>query len=331
MNIYDILKTFLKITKNIWVTRAYLGILFVSIIIYFYGHKETLATLPKISHFEIVYLVLILSFISFLCYVYVHYSTYRALDAKISYWQTFQVAAFSRLGVYIPGKIWYASNYYIFSRQLNIGADKIGKNFIINNALLFFTGGLCSLFAITQLPWLAQKFLIILPFLMIVLIHPRILNKIFSVLLCKIAQFSSESAPAGSVDINNKFLNYSLYLKFIGLYFLLWFISGVTLFFCIHAFVPIGIQDFPVVIAASAASLIIGLLAVFAPAGLGVREGVGALILSQIIPLEIAVFACVLLRFVMVITDFVVGGIGTVAFIRKKHAFEAKEADNVRS
>ena len=331
MNIYYILKAFLKIIKNIWVTRAYLGILFVSIIIYFYRHKETLVTLPKISHFEIVYLVLILSFISFLCYVYVHYSTYRELDVKISYWQTFQVAAFSRLGVYIPGKVWYAANYYIFSRQLNIGADKIGKNFIINNALLFFTGGLCSLFAIAQLPWLAQKFLIILPLLMIVLIHPKVLNKIFSLLLHKISQFSSENAAASSVDINNKFFNYSSYLKFIGFYFLLWFISGVTLFFCIRVFAPIGIQDFPVVIAAGAASLIIGLLAVFAPAGLGVREGVGALMLSQIIPLEIAVFACILLRFIMVITDFVVGGIGTVAFIRKKHAFEAKEADNVRS
>jgi len=241
------------------------------------------------------------------------------LGAKISYWQTFQVAAFSRLGVYIPGKVWYAANYYIFSRQLDISSDKIGKNFIINNALLFFTGGLCSLFAIAQLPWLAQKFLIILPFLMIMLIHPRILNKIFSVLLRKISQFSSEDTAASSVDVDNTFLNYSSYLKAIGLYFLLWFITGAILFLCIRIFVPIGIKDFPVIIAAGATGLIIGLLAFFAPAGLGVREGVGTLILSQIIPLEIAVFACVLLRLITIITDFVVGGIGTVAFSRKKH------------
>lgn len=166
---------------------------------------------------------------------------------------------------------------------------------------------------------------------MIVLIHPRILNKIFSVLMRKISQFSSENTAASSVDINNKFLNYLSYLKFIGLYFLLWFIAGVTLFLCIRIFVPIGIQDFPVVIAAGAASLIIGLLAVFAPAGLGVREGVGALILSQIIPLKTAVFACVLLRLTGVITDFVVGGFATVAFNRKKHTFEVKETNNGRS
>lgn len=331
MNIYHILKTLIRITKNVWITRAYIGILFVSIITYFYMQKETFPTLPNILHFEIVYLVLILSFISFLCYVYVHYSIYRALDAKISYWQTFQVTAFSRIGAYVPGKIWYATNYYIFSRQFNIGADKIGMNFVLNNALLFFTGGLCSLFAIAQLPWLAQKFLIILPLLMIVLIHPKTLSKIFPIILHKISQFSSENAAASSVDINNKLFNYSLYLKFTGFYFLLWFISGVTLFFSIRVFAPIGIQDFPVVIAASAASLIIGLLAIFAPAGLGVREGVGALILSQIISLEIAVLAFVLLRFIMVITDFVIGGIGTVAFIREKYAFEVKGVDNARS
>ena len=110
MNIYHILKTFLKVAKNIWVIRVYLGILFVGVIIYFYRHKETLVTLPEISHFEIVYLVLILSFISFSGYVYVHYSTYRALGTKISYWQTFQVVAFSRLGTYIPGKRWYLAN-----------------------------------------------------------------------------------------------------------------------------------------------------------------------------------------------------------------------------
>ena len=113
-----------------------------SITIYFYKHKETLLTLLKISHFKIIFLVLIFSIISFLCYVYVNFSTYRALGTRISYWQAFQVVAFSRLGYYIPGKVWYATNYYVFSRCLDIESDKIGKNFVINNAILFFTGAL---------------------------------------------------------------------------------------------------------------------------------------------------------------------------------------------
>jgi len=189
---------------------------------------------------------------------------------------------------------------------------------VINNALLFFTGGLCSIFAVAQLPVLAQKFLIILPFLMILLIHPRILNKAFSVLTRKISQFSSENITTNSMDINNISWNYLLYLKFIGMYFFLWLLAGITLFLCVLLFEPIGIKDFPLTIAAGAASLIIGLLAIFAPAGLGIREGIGAAVLSQIIPLETAVFACILLRFIQVITDVVFGGIATAAFIRMK-------------
>ena len=91
---------------------------------------------------------------------------------------------------------------------------------------------------------------------------------------------------------------------------------------------PISVLVLPVVIAASAASLIIGLFAVFAPAGLGVREGVGAAILSQIVPLETAVVACVLWRFTQVIMDLVVGGIATVAFNRKKATLEVKKTYN---
>lgn len=325
--IYNNIKAFLNITKNIWVMRTYVCIVFLGVIIYLYKHKETLVLL-EISHFELVYSALILSFICFFFYIYVHCITYRALDAKISYWQMFQVGAFSRLGVYIPGKVWYVANYYIFSRMLNIDSDKIGKNFIINNALLFFTGVVCSLFVFAQLPFLAQYFLFILSFFMIILIHPQVLNKIFSVLLRKMSQFSSENTAASPVDIKDNFINYSSYPKFIVLYFILWFITGLILFLCVRCLEPISVLVLPVVIAASAASLIIGLFAVFAPAGLGVREGVGAAILSQIVPLETAVVACVLWRFTQVIMDLVVGGIATVAFNRKKATLEVKKTYN---
>ena len=165
MKIAKLLKTSFKIAKNIWVIRIYLGVLFIGLIIYFYKHEGSLAMLSKISHFQILPLIFVLNLLFFLCYVYVNYSTYQALNTNISYWQTFQVVAFSRLGVYVPGKVWYAANYYMFSRSLHIEAEKIGKNFVINNAILFFTGALCSLFAISQLPFVARYFLFILPVL----------------------------------------------------------------------------------------------------------------------------------------------------------------------
>jgi len=332
MNIFQILKKFLKLAKNVWIIRIYLGFFFVGAIIYLYRHKERFAALSEVSQFGTVFLILLLAFAIFVCYVYVHYSTYRALNTQITYWQTFQVAAFSRLGVYIPGKIFYATNYYVFSRFLNIGHDKIGKNFVINNSLLFFTGALCSLLAISQLPFVARYFLVVLPILMIVLIHPKVLNRIFAVLLNKLFQLSPGNETQDLPDNQEEMSwSYGLYLKFIGLYFVLWFILGVMQFFCVRVFEPVGIQHFPLITAAAAAGLIIGLLAVFAPGGMGVREGIGIVMLSQIVSVENAVFACVLLRLAHVIADFVVGGIAAVAFIRKKRTFKENEGGNGRS
>lgn len=332
MKIAKLLKTFFKNAKNIWVIRIYLGVLFIGVIIYFYKHEESLAMLSKISHFEILPLIFVLNLLFFLCYVYVNYSTYRALNTNISYWQTFQVVAFSRLGVYVPGKVWYAANYYMFSRSLHIEAHKVGKNFVINNAILFFTGALCSLFAISQLPFVARYFLIILPVLMIVLIHPKVLDKIFSVLIGKLSQLSSESKAAGSVDMERMSWSYLLYLKFIGLYFFLWFANGIALYLCIRVFEVVDIHTFPVIIAAGASGLIIGLLAVFAPGGVGIREGITVAMLSQIVPVETAVLSCILLRLTQVILDLAVGGTAAALFMKKqKRSFEIMEADDVKS
>lgn len=331
MKIVKLLKTFFKIAKNIWVIRIYLCVLFIGVIIYFYKHQESLAILSKISHFEILPLIFVLNLLFFLYYVYVHYSTYRALITNISYWQTFQVVAFSRLGVYVPGKVWYAVNYYMFSRFLHIEAEKIGKNFVINNAILFFTGALCSLFAISQLPLVARYFLIILPVLMIVLIHPKVLDKLFSVLISKLSELSFESNAVGSVDMERMSWSYLLYLKFIGLYFCLWFANGIALYLCIRVFEVVDIHAFPVIIAASASGLIIGLLAVFAPGGIGIREGIGVAMLSQIVPVETAIHSCILLRLTVVVLDLAVGGTAAAIFIRKKRSFEIMEPDDVKS
>lgn len=316
---------FKKITifmRNIWITRIYLSMLAVGIIVYSYKYNEKLTALPKSLNSEMLVFLIIASMANFIYYVYIHYSSYRELNAKISYWQTFQIVASSRLGVYIPGKIWFVTNYYIFSRRHNVEPDKIGKNFIINNALLFFTGAFCSLFAITQLSLFAQYFFIILPFLMIVLIHPKALNKIFLFLVTQISQIYSTNKSASSVDIEEISWNYLIYLKFIMFYLLLWLANGFILYLSICTFGYIGIQGFPMMISAAAASLLIGLLALFAPAGVGVREGVGTLMLSQIMSFDIAVLTFILLRLSQFVIDATVGGIAAISLMKNKNIAE---------
>jgi hypothetical protein len=315
----SILKNIVNFMKNIWISRIYLCAIAVCIVVYSFKYKEKIVLLPKSLNLVILAILIVANISTFLYYTYIHYSGYKELNVKISYWQTFQIVASSRLGVYIPGKVWFATNYYIFSRRINVEPDKIGKNFIINNALLFFTGAFCTFFAMTKLSLFAQYLFIILPVLMIVLIHPKVLNKIFLFLVTKISQIYSTNNSASSVDIEEMPWDYLIYLKFIMFYLLLWLANGTVLYLSICTFRYIGIQGFPVIISAAAASLIIGLLALFAPSGVGVREGVGTLMLSQIMSVDIAALAFILLRLSQFVTDVVVGVVASISLMKDKN------------
>lgn len=314
----------LRFAENIWVTRVYLALLTLSIGYCLYKYWGELDIKSQMIRGEMIAAVFLLSYIAYFFYVYIHYSSYRKLGVDISFWQTFQVASVSRLGVYVPGKIWAVTNYYIFSRCFGIPADTIGKNFIINNALLLFTGALMSFLVITKLNTLTREFLFVLPALMLILIHPRVLNSIFSFLI-PILQGKLDSQSVNKQDIETFNWSYYTYLQFIALYLVLWMIGGIILFLCIKSFGVIGFSSIPVILAAGAVSLVIALLALFAPAGVGIREGVGIFIVAQVVPMKTAILAFILLRLSQIIVDLSVGIIGAVQFmrIRKKELADA--------
>jgi len=313
-----LISSILKVAKNTWFIRFYLILLAAGIGLYTYQQKDAILALLKVARIDCIVAVVVFNLLAFSCYSYVHFATYRTLQINITFWQTFQITAFSRMGVYLPGKVWYLTNYYLFSKQFDIESEAIGKNFVINNALLFFTGAICSLFAFSHLPYPTQYFLMVIPFLMVILVHPRTLDFLFDNLLPKLIQFSKNASHGPSVHLHNSSrpLSYTSYLKFIAAYFLLWIGNGLGLFLCVYAIHTIEIANFPLIMAAGASGLLLGLLALFAPAGIGVREGLGAAILSQIVPLDVAILASVIFRLCMVLTDLIVGSFASVNFYR---------------
>lgn len=120
---------------------------------------------------------------------------------------------------------------------------------------------------------------------------------------------------------NNSFqlltqISYWSYLKSIGLSFLLWVITGGVIFFIFLAFqFPIKITDLFVCILAAAASAVVGFLAVFAPDGIGVKEGVGVILLSQITTQESAFLVMITLRLLTILVD-VCSGLISVTWLR---------------
>ena len=157
------IKSFVNIFKNPWVIGIYLTVLLIGVSYYLFSQGEAFKRILATSQIQI----LCLAFISYVLVVglinpYIYYMTYWKIGAKVSLWQAFRVYHLSRIGNYLPGKVWFPINYYVFSRKINIDSDKIGGSFVVLNALLFLTGGICSLPIISFLNPFVQKLLIIM-------------------------------------------------------------------------------------------------------------------------------------------------------------------------
>ena len=279
-----------KILKNPWVTRIYLVTLLLCVGFYFY---------MNIANFKIIFYnanlkILFMAFIPYFLVVgvinpYLHKISYKSIGTNVTFWQAFRIFHLSRIGNYLPGRIWFAGNYYIFSKKLNIDNQSIAKNFVMLNIALFLMGGICSLPIVFHFMPSLKTGVVIFTCCMVLFIHPKIFTKLFSIIWDK-----------------DKVKSYSVMflLKALLLFGFSYTILGLALYLTTYSFENIPIQFFPLVTGASAASLVCGLLAVFAPAGIGVMEGVRVGVLGSLVSFENALMAVVALRLIQVLIDF---------------------------
>jgi len=108
-------------------------------------------------------------------------------------------------------------------------------------------------------------------------------------------------------EIDNK---YFLKKQKVGLILMLYiiniFVFGFSLFLVITGFIDINWWHVFYVISAFAFANLIGILTVFVPAGLGVREGVLSLFLANIMPLEIAIIISIVSRLWLALIDLII-------------------------
>lgn len=283
-------------------------------IYYFAGKIENLLRIVNQASIEMMGISLLLTFSVTLGSVYLAYYLYRVLGVQVSYPQVFRILNLALLGKYIPGKVWLIGNYVLFSHEVGIGSRKAGTNLVLFLSLYWLPGCLCCIPLITMFS-ASMKYILIF-FLVVVglLIHPKILNLVVSYSWSIVARFT------GSKE-NNRFqlltqISYWSYIKSIGLSFLLWVITGGVIFFIFLAFqFPIKISDLFVCILAAAASAVVGFLAIFAPDGIGVKEGVGVILLSQITTQESAFLVMITLRLLTILVD-VCSGLISVTWLR---------------
>ena len=234
----------------------------------------------------------------------------RAFGAPLGARSALRVYSVSNLGKYLPGKVWHAFARVYMARDEGVPLSVATASVLIDVLLNL---GAAILIVVVALPTIvsAQTDLdgplftalaLVGVLAGLALLHPAALNLTFRVAG---RLMPSRSFPPISVG-------YATILRAFVLYILLWVLYSVALFASIQAVHPLPAATFPALSAIYTFSYLAGLIMPLAPAGLGVREGLMALLLSQLMPLPAAAAASVLVRVLQVAAE----GLCAAAFSR---------------
>lgn len=278
--------------------KIYSGVLFILVIIFvFYYIFDSLHDLSAYLH-KINYGSLLLSFlftlIAYLLSLFVWIDLARSFGLKAPFTSAARAWSFSQLGKYIPGRAGLIlvrlnayENYPPRTVTVATFVEFIAA-FVASCLLVLFS----VLFLGNLIPFYIKITAAILSILMLSLLYPRLLKPLTNYLL---RLFRREPI----VD----FPSFTLILKFVLINFLIGVPYGLGLFYSMNCFSEIALNyAIPITGIYYAASLV-GLAALFAPAGLGVREGVIFLLLPAILSRGLVIAGTIMIRIVSIAVE----------------------------
>jgi len=212
-------------------------------------------------------------------------------EKKISYLKAFKIYIYSWFGRYLPGKVWtFAGRVYLGQKE-GLPKKPLTISVIYEIILSIASGFLLSLFLLSITFGSKLYSLYLIPVLVVIaglfFSHPRVLYFLFNIVLRKFKKIEIQK---------NNFLNYWTVIQIILYHSVVWAIGGIAFFFLINSIVPLSFYAITGVVGAHILAAVSGGVALFAPAGLGIREGVLVLILNFHFPISIAILISLIAR-----------------------------------
>lgn len=268
--------------------------IFFILVIYFLA-KYLVKNIDDIKNmdFRVNWKIFMVSMIFFFIYKYTlaslwHYIT-KLNNASIAYSDAITAYLYSILGKYIPGKVFMLAARIPAYERNNVKARKVTVCFLLENictlsgaaflfviSLLFFPNEILN-----EYKWMTLGLIV----LFFVCINPRIMN-----FFLKIAERLTKKEDM-AISIT-----YVQMIKVVILFILNWLIVGSGFYMLVCSIYPIPLSELLYVGGIYGLSAIIGILAIFAPSGIGVREGIIVMGLSLIIPSEYAIIISIISR-----------------------------------
>ncbi|GAA4109908.1 hypothetical protein GCM10022415_03310 [Knoellia locipacati] len=210
-----------------------------------------------------------------------------------------------QLGKYLPGSVWSVVAQADMGSRLGVPRRRMGVVGLLSILLSVITGAIVGIPAVpllvarsgevTSLWWFAPAVVLLL------LLWPRLLNWGIATLLRLLRRDPLEhSLTAPAIALTSMW------------FVLAWLSAGLSILALAHAMAPgTPVRDLLVTsICGFALASAIGMFSVFVPAGVGVRDGVLALLLGALMPFSAAIAVVVVSRFFTVVADVVVAAVG---------------------
>lgn len=249
--------------------------------------------------------------LSYFIQVWAWYLITLKLGIALSIRGTFESWFYSQLGKYLPGKVWLLLERFYFYESKGKSKKLISTalyfemvTMTLSGVIIFFA----SLFLFKKIPFFFQGvstgwfYFLFLPTFF--LLYPQLLEKIINWFL---KRFNREPITLA--------ISYLNILEILFVCTLAWLVGGVGFYLFIYSIYPIPSQYFLFFTGALAVSSTIGLIAFFAPAGIGVREGALVYLLTSLIPASIAVILSIITRLWMTFIE--IGLIGVIYLLSR--------------
>ncbi|MBW2614755.1 MAG: flippase-like domain-containing protein [Deltaproteobacteria bacterium] len=286
--------------KNSWY-RWILFVIVLTAVIWFIVHN-----LDEIAryNFQIEWLYLTFSFAfvngAYLVMVMIWIRLSQSFGLNVSMLKAAKAWLLSQLGKYVPGKVTLL--LVRFDAYSDYPKRKIAVATGIEYIASLASAGLLILVALASawqlVPYYIQWVAGIGTILFLFLLWPPLSMKLFNRGLRLLKKEQIEEFPP-----------YGVLLRFVGAYSLAGLLHGMGLFLVLNSFSSVSFAYFLIIAGSYEAAGLIGLAAVFAPSGIGVREGILFLVLPAFIPKPSVIVSVIAIRLLNTIAEVFLTGV----------------------
>lgn len=229
---------------------------------------------------------------------------------KISFLESAAHVGITLVGKYLPGKVWGLIGRVYFLKQRNYSTASSINVLLADQFLTFYTGLSIGALSLITLYNTSLSILAALVFLAVSCLIPRYYSDLMSWLVKHLHSLARRLQSVDTEDPSDSPIAYWGLLGSMIVYLVHWLAISYVLVLLFYPTLQDELFTNAILLfAAIPLAMLSGFLAVWAPGGIGVREGMIIAVLSLNLPLEVATSIAVVYRLICILNDLTTGAI----------------------